>query len=138
VKVLPISTPPVMNKCINSFRFYYVTSSNIKYYSLFTLEITSKTLGRHNLIICVNITWIMNSWITYVWLNILTIDIIWFHSYTTNNNLWYGDLMSTLQNLSIHMFMSFLVVNSKDCDSMFTQLIICALLFIKLCLIFFH
>jgi hypothetical protein len=39
-----------------------------------------------------------------------------------------GNPMSTLENLSIHTFVSFLIVNSNACDSMFTQLILCALL----------
>jgi hypothetical protein len=39
-----------------------------------------------------------------------------------------GNPMSMLENLSIHTIVSFLIVNSNACDSMFTQLIICALL----------
>jgi hypothetical protein len=91
-------------------------------------------MGRHNLFMNIKIGWIKNSGNTYTCVNNMFITtIIWFHSNTINNILWWKPT-TYKGNLSIHMLVSFCVANSKACDSMFSQFVVYALLSSKLCI----
>jgi hypothetical protein len=91
-------------------------------------------MGSHNLVMNFNIGWIKNSENTYTWLNnIFITNVIWFHSSTINNILWWKPNIC-IGNLSIHMLVSFFVANSRTCDSIFSQFVVCALLLSKLCI----
>jgi len=47
-------------------------------------------MGRHNLVLCINITWMKNNEDIYTWVNnIFITNVIWFHSNTISNILWW-------------------------------------------------
>jgi hypothetical protein len=84
-------------------------------------------MGRHNLVLNINIGWINNSGDAYTWVNnILIINVIWFTIvqliiFCEENSI------SALRNLSIHMLVSFFVVNSRACDYVISQFVVYAL-----------
>jgi hypothetical protein len=91
-----------------------------------------KFISRHNYFFDINISWINNIANIYTWFNNIHIkNIIHIHSNLISKNLWWRTNVYIKKFIhpyvSVHS-MSFLVTNSKACDSMFAQCIGYALL----------
>ncbi len=138
MKVLPILAPQIMKKWIGSYGFcyfLYMTSSNIKFCSLFIFWNNEwNSWGMHNLILNINIGWIKNNGDTYTWINnIFITNVIWFHSNIISNILW------RIPNICIiHPYVNVIfIANSRAYDFMFSQFVVYSLLLLKLYIIFF-
>jgi len=104
MKVLPISTPLVMNKWSGLFGFCFFSKHNIiKYKTLFNIHFLKqwmKFMGRQILILCINIIWVKNGGDTYMWRNnIFNVDVVCFNANTINDS-WGGEWTFPSKNYS--------------------------------------